>query len=128
MGLRLTAERTTDIAYDRGDAPDDSGLVAKEARLYELLAACGSAIVAFSGGVDSSYLAWAAARALGPRSLCITADSPSYPDRHRQLARRIARDFGLQHEIVHTAELDRPEYRANPVDRCYHCKRELFTT
>jgi uncharacterized protein len=108
--------------------PHGRALAEKQTRLYELLAVCDSAIVAFSGGVDSSYLAWAAAQTLGARSLCITADSPSYPDRHRQLARRIAREFGLRHEIVHTTELDRPEYRANPVDRCYYCKRELYTT
>ena len=108
--------------------PPGSTLAAKQRRLYELLATCDSAIVAFSGGVDSSYLAWAAARTLGARCLCVTADSPSYPDRHRQLAQRIARDFGLRHEIVHTTELHRPEYRANPVDRCYYCKHELYTT
>jgi pyridinium-3,5-biscarboxylic acid mononucleotide sulfurtransferase len=100
----------------------------KEPRLFELLASFDSAIVAFSGGVDSAYLAWAATRVLGDRALCITADSPSYPDHHRQLALRIARDFALRHEIVSTAELDRPEYRANPVNRCYYCKQELFTT
>ena len=117
------AERTSadDVLHGRA-------LAEKQTRLYELLIVCDSAIVAFSGGVDSSYLAWAAAQTLGARSLCITADSPSYPDRHRQLARRIAREFGLRHEIVHTTELDRPEYRANPVDRCYYCKRELYTT
>jgi uncharacterized protein len=65
---------------------------------------------------------------LGPRAHCVTADSPSYPDRHRQLALRLAREFDLHHEIVHTAELERPEYRANPIDRCYYCKHELFTT
>src|SRR6185295_2585228 len=87
-----------------------------------------SAVVAFSGGVDSAYLAWAATRTLGPRALCITADSPSYPDHHRQLALAVAGQFRLHHEIVRTAELDRPEYRANPVDRCYYCKHELYTT
>ena len=64
---------------------------------------------------------------LGPAALCVTADSPSYPDHHRQLALRIAREFGLHHEFVHTAELERPEYRANPVNRCYYCKHELYT-
>ena len=64
---------------------------------------------------------------LGPAALCVTADSPSYPDRHRQLALRIARDFGLRHEIVQTGELERPEYRSNPVNRCYYCKHELYT-
>lgn len=100
----------------------------KERLLFDLLAGLDSVIVAYSGGVDSAYLAWAAARVLGDRALCITADSPSYPDHHRQLALGIARDFGLQHEIVHTSELERPEYRANPVDRCYYCKHELYTT
>jgi pyridinium-3,5-biscarboxylic acid mononucleotide sulfurtransferase len=102
-------------------------LAEKEQRLRGLLGSCDSVLVAFSGGVDSAYLAWAATRVLGPAALCITADSPSYPDHHRQLALRIAREFQLHHEIIHTAELDRPEYRANPVNRCYFCKHELYT-
>jgi uncharacterized protein len=97
-----------------------------ERRLYDLLATYDSVIVAFSGGVDSAYLGWAATQVLGPAALCITADSPSYPDHHRQLAIRIAREFGLRHEFVRTAETERPDYRANPVDRCYYCKHELY--
>lgn len=108
-----------------GDTPD-LALSSREQRLRGLLAACDSAIIAFSGGVDSAYLAWAATQVLGPSALCVTADSPSYPDHHRQLALRIARDFGLRHEFVQTSELAQPEYRANPVDRCYHCKHELY--
>jgi uncharacterized protein len=104
-----------------------SELAARERRLHDLLASFESVIVAFSGGVDSAYLAWAATQVLGPAALCITADSPSYPDHHRQLAIRLAREFGLHHEFVRTAEMDRPDYRANPVDRCYHCKHELYT-
>lgn len=100
----------------------------KERRLRTLLASFDSVIVAFSGGVDSAYLGWLATQELGPAALCVTADSASYPDHHRQLALRIARDFSLNHEVIHTAELDVPEYRANPTNRCYYCKTELYTT
>jgi uncharacterized protein len=86
-----------------------------------------SLIIAYSGGVDSAYLAYAATRELGGRAICITADSPSYPDRHRQLAIRLASEFGFHHELIRTGELDRAEYRANPANRCYYCKHELYT-
>jgi uncharacterized protein len=109
--------------------PQLDGEAANKARaLRDALASCESLLIAFSGGADSAYLAWEATSVLGPSALCITADSPSYPDHHRQLALRIARDFGLHHEIVHTGELERPEYRANPTNRCYYCKHELYTT
>ena len=100
---------------------------AKEQALCETLASLDSVIVAYSGGVDSAYLACIAHRTLGDRAVAVTADSPSYPERHRNLAIQIARDFGLRHEIIHTSELDRPEYRANPANRCYYCKHELYT-
>jgi pyridinium-3,5-biscarboxylic acid mononucleotide sulfurtransferase len=99
----------------------------KEAVLRHTLSGWPALIVAYSGGVDSAYLAWAATEVLGSRALCITADSPSYPERHRQLALRIARDFGFRHEIIATNEMARPEYRANPANRCYYCKHELYT-
>ena len=94
----------------------------------ERLQSLSSVVVAYSGGVDSAYLAWAAHRVLGVRALSVTADSPSYPDRHRQMAVAIARDFQLPHEIIATRELERPEYRANPANRCYFCKHELYST
>src|SRR3954452_18281656 len=100
---------------------------AKERALGDALASLDSVIVAYSGGVDSAYLAYIASRTLGDRAIAVTADSPSYPERHRELAIRIARDFGLRHEIIHTSELERPEYRANPANRCYYCKHELYT-
>jgi uncharacterized protein len=68
-----------------------------------------------------------ASRTLGDHAVAVTADSPSYPEHHRQLALQIARDFGLRHEVIHTRELDRAEYRANPANRCYYCKHELYT-
>jgi uncharacterized protein len=99
----------------------------KDRHLRDLLSGFSSAIVAFSGGVDSAYLAVAATQVLGEGALCVTAESPSYPDHHRTLARQVATSFNLRHEVITTAELDRPEYRANPVNRCYYCKHELYT-
>jgi pyridinium-3,5-biscarboxylic acid mononucleotide sulfurtransferase len=107
--------------------PDSDVLEHKQAALHRLLAELPGIIVAYSGGVDSAYLALAATAALGRRALCVTADSPSYPRRHRDLAVRIARDFGLAHEIVTTDEIENPDYRANPANRCYFCKTELYT-
>ena len=104
-----------------------STLQHREAVLMDRLRAWPSLIVAYSGGVDSAYLAWAATRALGQNALCVTADSPSYPERHRLMATSIARDFGLRHEVIRTRELDNPEYRANPANRCYYCKHELYS-
>lgn len=99
----------------------------KAQQLQRLLRNLDSVLVAYSGGVDSAYLAWAATTALGPRALCVTADSPSYPEHHRRMALRVAHAAGLHHEFIRTRELERAEYRANPANRCYFCKQELYT-
>ena len=100
----------------------------REAMLVRTLRDLPSLVIAYSGGVDSAYLACAAQRVLGERALAVTADSPSYPARHRAMAQQVAQAFGLRHEVIHTDELSRPEYRANNTDRCYYCKHELYTS
>jgi len=102
-------------------------MIEKSRALRETLSSLGSVVVAYSGGVDSAYLACVAHFTLGDRALAVTADSPSYPDRHRRLALQIAEQFRLNHEVVRTGEVERPEYRANPTNRCYYCKHELYT-
>ena len=86
----------------------------------------GSVLVAFSGGVDSAYLAVRAARVLGARALAVTADSESLAEEQRALASEVARRFSLRHRFVRTRELDDPSYAQNDRDRCYFCKAELF--
>lgn len=101
-------------------------LETKERRLYESLEKTPSLIVAYSGGVDSAFLAYAAHRALGDRMLAVTALSSSYSERDRREAEECVRRFKLPHEFVETDELSNPAYRANNPDRCYFCKDELF--
>ena len=103
-----------------------NGLLAKRERLFDRLGALDSLLVAFSGGADSAYLAWAAHRALGERALAVTALSPSFSAYDREQAEAFARHSGLRHELIATREFENPRYVANNADRCYHCKTELF--
>lgn len=88
----------------------------------------GSAAIAFSGGVDSSLLLAAAHDALGPRALGVTARSPTYPAHELEQAVAIARLIGARHQLIDSHEMDDADYSANPPNRCYYCKRELFRT
>lgn len=108
------------------DAAGSGPLRDREAALFARLRALPSLIVAYSGGIDSAFLAWAATEAIGSRALAVTADSASYPERHRAMALDVARRFAFTHETIRTAELSSPSYRANAPDRCYHCKHELY--
>ena len=96
-------------------------------RLRELLLSCQSCLVAYSGGVDSVFLAYVAKTVLGPKSLAVIADSPSLPRRELAEALEIARRFEIPVQVVRTNEFDNPAYLANPSNRCYFCKHELFT-
>jgi uncharacterized protein len=103
-------------------------LSARKERLDQLLRAQGRTLVAYSGGVDSAFLAYAAARALGEDMLAVIADSPSLARTHLQDAVTFAEEQRIPLQILQTSEMERPEYVRNDAQRCFHCKDELFAT
>ncbi len=104
----------------------ESGTGAKNSQLQSDLRQLGRVLVAYSGGVDSAYLAWAAHRALGSDMLAVIADSPSLARTHLSDAIAFATEQGIPIEVICTSELDRPEYARNDGQRCFQCKDELF--
>jgi uncharacterized protein len=102
-------------------------LKAKQDKLFSILKPMRRVIIAYSGGADSAYLAWAAHRMLGANAVAVTADSASIPESHKSDAEAFARECGFRHEYIETREFDNPDYIKNDPNRCFHCKDELFT-
>lgn len=107
--------------------PLDAAIAAKYASLKQVIAGFDSAIVAFSAGIDSSLVAFVAGEVLGRRALAITSGSLSLKRKDLVLARELAASWGLDHRVVMTDEITKADYRANPVNRCFHCKTSLYT-
>ena len=99
----------------------------KYEKLQELIRSYGSCLVAYSGGVDSVFLAWVAHEVLGEKSLAVIADSPSLPRRELEEALEIGKRFEFPVHVIRTQEFENPSYTSNPMNRCFFCKQELFT-
>src|SRR5712664_269146 len=109
-------------------AMDAALLASKRAVLDKSLRTLGRTLLAYSGGVDSAFLAWAAHQVLGSNMLAVIADSPSLARTQLADATAFAAEQEIPLEVIVTSELDRPEYARNDAARCFHCKDELFTT
>lgn len=107
-------------------ATENSVAIEKQSKLFDILRGVDSLLVAFSGGADSAYLAWAAHRTIGEGALAITALSASFSAHDREQAEQFIRVTGIRHAFIETNEFENPLYVANNADRCYFCKDELF--
>jgi pyridinium-3,5-biscarboxylic acid mononucleotide sulfurtransferase len=116
------------MAAETATNPAELDALARLRALESHLAELGTVMVAYSGGVDSAFLAATAHRVLGSRMLAVLADSPSLARRDMEQARAFAHSLSMPLEVVNTTELDRPEYARNDANRCFHCKDELFQT
>ncbi len=105
----------------------DQALETKKRKLLDLLREMGGCVIGFSGGVDSTFLFAVAARVLGERALAVTAKSETYPERELREAKELAARIGGRHRVIVSEELDIPGFADNSKDRCYHCKKQLFT-
>jgi pyridinium-3,5-biscarboxylic acid mononucleotide sulfurtransferase len=138
MGARARLRNQTRKAYTEAmtaiennrrtgsDAGSDAALDDRMRLLRERVRSTGGLAVAFSGGVDSTLLAFIAREELGDRALAVTARSPTYPSHEEDEARRLAAALGIRHEVIESNELEIPGFADNPPDRCYACKQELF--
>ena len=100
----------------------------KSEKIKSLILEIDSVLVAFSGGVDSTLVLALAHEVLGEKTLAVTAQSASVPNREMQASLQLAKEIGARHLVVRTEEMSNPEYRANPANRCYHCKTELYSS
>ena len=115
------------VKFNIPSALDPAQLAAKQHHLFQLLRDMERVIIAYSGGTDSAYLAWAAQQVLGATAVAITADSASIPESHKRDAEAFARQYGIRHEYIDTYEFENPDYVKNDSNRCFHCKDELFS-
>ena len=99
----------------------------KTRKIKSLILEMDSALVAFSGGVDSTLVLALAHEVLGEKALAVTAQSASVPDREMKACHQLAKEIGARHLVIKTEEMSNPDYRTNPVNRCYHCKTELYS-
>ena len=125
--MHYTSDMATLVQLAAPPAVDPSTIAAKQELLFTLLRDMDEVMVAYSGGIDSAYLMWAANEVLGAKAVAVTADSASLPESHKRDAEEFARDSGFRHEYIFTNEFDNPDYVKNDINRCFHCKDELFT-